>query len=1223
MRAILTFTVCATLAITCLAGCSAEGEDSSAEAESASAIQNAPTLVRLGAFERGDVSDRIAVAADLEAVAKADLTPEIAGLVRELVRGEGDHVKKDDPVVRLVDDELRFVFESKQIAAEQAKVSVKQADVARREGKNIARQKELAFAKAKREYDRSRTLAARVVSAEDIEAKKFELDQAEIDAATSKIQGEKYELEYEQAVQKAKLDAVELQKAEFNLKQAVLRAPIDGVISFLRAREGEAVSTTARVFSVVDLSLLRARLFVPQREFARVRPGLDVVLTCEVFPGREFEGTVDVVIPVVDEAKGTIEVLVSVRDSSGFLKPGMFVSGSIVLVTRENAWLVPKKSISYDHQQAVVYLVRERVAHRYSLIRGFSSRDSVEVRALVGVDGKRVEPSSSDFDALGRLVIVGHDNLKEGAAIEIEGGRPGEAAGTSRRRESFDDEEKCGDQNRRRGRPVIWAVDPPGPPSSPRGDDASPDASEGRSLSPEEDRGLTALATRRPVAVTMVVLTIVIFGAISFGRLPRNLMPDISFPTITVRTEYAGASPLDVETRVSRRLEEVLAQVRSLRRISSISRAEASDVILEFAWDTNMSLATMDVREKMEQVRLPDVVERPTILRYDPTLDPIVQIGLFRENGDRASGDDVGRERASRERREVRELLDLRLLAEDLVERELEKIDGVAAVRVRGGLEREIRIEVSEKKLRDRGIDIALIGRRLREENLNQASGVLYEGDQSYVVRTVNEFENIDEIRDIILRRDDTVPVRLHDVADVAMSFEEPEVITRIGGNPCVKIDVYKEADANLVSVAERVRRRLYGTDREKKQLAEYRKREAKELAASGDSPTTDDSDIDASKGKGDQSRGRGQSRPPRFLSARLPDRVEFATMSDQSVFIQSALDNVRSTGLSGGILAIVVLFLFLRNPWFTAAVGLSIPISVIATFVALYIFDVSLNMMSLGGIALGIGMLVDNSIVVLESVFRCREEGDSPRAAAVRGTREVAAAVTASTLTTVSVFFPIAFVEGVAGQIFRDQALSVVLSLIASLFVALYLISRARLPHVRFWTGQRRSAATRVFGRTVGRIRSAHEGARVACDIFGRAWSCPQSSLDSCRPRMPRPDPAETGRRVDSLAHRQLRLPVEPGRWCGTVTPPPAKWQKEADDEPIRPNVRRHHDALRESDSTRTGASFRHARIRRTHGMGGLDRIRATRIRTHSRSPSGRVHRRTSTTDRDAIRNH
>ncbi len=584
------------------------------------------------------------------------------------------------------------------------------------------------------------------------------------------------------------------------------------------------------------------------------------------------------------------------------------------------------------------------------------------------------------------------------------------------------------------------------PPPAPGGVPARPEASGG---------GLTALATRRPVAVTMIVLTVVIFGAIAFRRLPRTLMPDISYPSVTVRTEYPGAAPDDVELRVSRRLEESLSQVRGLRRISSISRAEASDVILEFVWGTPMSVATMDVREKLEQAVLPLEVPRPILLRYDPTLDPVLQVGLYATSDAEAIDFGGGSAELAALESDEAALIQLRLLAEEEIEERL-RVDGLAAVQVRGGLEREIRIEVQEDRLRDYGIDLADINRRLQEENRNQASGLLYEGDQSYVVRTVNEFEGLDEIRNLIVKRADTVPVRLHQVADVSFSYREPDVITRLNGHPCVKLDFYKEADANVVDVVRGVRARLFGS-------ADGPGRSDRK-----DEDAEDAEDDTAAKSNGESERRGATGRRRRAIADQLPSGVEMAIMADQSVFIESALDNVRRTAISGGVLAILVLYVFLRRLGFTAAVGLSIPISVVATFIGLFVFDVSLNMMSLGGIALGIGMLVDNSIVVLESIFRCREEGDSRMEAAVRGTREVAAAVTASTLTTLSVFFPIVFVQGIAGQVFRDQALAVVLSLTASLIVALYFIPALVARHIDL--GARSSQVTVGFNRAVFR---------------------------------------------------------------------------------------------------------------------------------------------------------
>lgn len=568
---------------------------------------------------------------------------------------------------------------------------------------------------------------------------------------------------------------------------------------------------------------------------------------------------------------------------------------------------------------------------------------------------------------------------------------------------------------------------------------------------PARENSIIALAVSRPVAMLMVTMAVVVFGGICLSRLPMDLMPELDYPSITVRTEYPGAAPEDVEDRVSRRLEQALSVVKGVRRITSISRAEQSDVILEFAWESDISAGVQDIREKLDQTFLPDQAETPTILRYDPSLDPILQVGLtgpFEEQ-------------------------ELRHLAEEEIERRLETVEGIAAVKVRGGREREIRVEVREEPARLRGVTIEEISRRLAEENIDQASGLLSEGNVTYVVRTRNEFRSLDEIERIPIRREGESYLRLRDVARVVETVEEPEIITRIDGEPAVKIEIYREAGANIVALAERVKARLYGTQKEQERYERWKKQRGAASAAGvtpseepaeensadaapadgadGPDGATDATDPDAEKKRDDVVLSR-----PGFVLAYLPDGCRVDLLSDQSVFISGSITDLRSTAILGGILAIAVLYLFLRRFLFTAVVAVSIPLSVIATFAPLYLGGISLNLMSLGGLALGVGMLVDSSIVVLESIFRRREAGESARDAAVRGASDVSGAVVASTLTTIAVFFPIVFVEGMAAQIFRDQALTVVYALLASLLVSLTLIPMlaARLPS---WDAPRR----------------------------------------------------------------------------------------------------------------------------------------------------------------------
>jgi HAE1 family hydrophobic/amphiphilic exporter-1 len=514
--------------------------------------------------------------------------------------------------------------------------------------------------------------------------------------------------------------------------------------------------------------------------------------------------------------------------------------------------------------------------------------------------------------------------------------------------------------------------------------------------------------TDRPVAVLMVFLALVVFGALSYGRLPVTLMPELSYPTITVRTEYPGAAPEEVENDVSRRIEEVLGVVGGLRRMSSVSRAGVSDVILEFAWDTEMSEAIQDTLEKLDLVFLPDEAERPLILRFDPSLDPVLELSLSGE-GDRFEGEDGLRR--------------LRRLAELEVKRALEPLPGVAAVRVRGGLEEEIHVLLDEESLRRGRLSARDVIERLGQENINVAGGTLKEGRTEFMVRTVNEYEGLAEIRDTVVASVAGRELRISDLGEVRRSHRDREILTRTQGGESVQLDVFKEADANMVALAERVREAVGELDLDEELLR-----------SRGELPEPPERDF--------LSRFRPQPKPPGLASELY--RAEGALLqvvADRSLFIEGSIAEVRNTAIVGGLLAVVVLFLFLRNTVTTLIIAVSIPISLLVTFAPLGGVGVSLNIMSLGGLALGIGMLVDSSIVVLESIFRCREEGDSQRDAAIRGAREVRAAVTASTLTSIAVFFPMVFVEGIAGQAFGDLGLAVVISLLASLFVAILFV--------------------------------------------------------------------------------------------------------------------------------------------------------------------------------------
>jgi HAE1 family hydrophobic/amphiphilic exporter-1 len=489
-------------------------------------------------------------------------------------------------------------------------------------------------------------------------------------------------------------------------------------------------------------------------------------------------------------------------------------------------------------------------------------------------------------------------------------------------------------------------------------------------------RRLIEIATERRVTIVMFMVAIVLFGMVSLSRLKLNLLPDISYPTVTVRTELTGAAPVEIENLLTKPIEEAVGVVRNVRLVRSVSRSGQSDVTIEFLWGTDMDIAGIDVREKLDVLFLPLEAERPLLLRFDPSSEPIVRIGLLNTE---TEGADTAASEAS--------LKALRRLAEDRIKADLEAQEGTAAVKVSGGLEDEIQIRVDQQKLSQLGISINQVADRIRAENVNLSGGRLEEGNQRFLVRTLNEFQSVDEFRDAIVAYVDDRPVYLRDVATVERGHKDREAITRVRGQESVELAVYKEGDANTVQVARRIDQRLAS------------------------------------------------------LRDTLPDNIELVKVYDQSTFISSAVDNVRIAAILGGLIAIFVLYGFLRDSRATTIVGIAIPVSVIGTFLLMYTNDISLNIMSLGGIALAVGMLVDNSIVVLENIVRKKEQGEGIIEAAQNGTAEVGSAVVAATLTTIAVFFPMVFISGIAGQLFRDQALTVTFALIFSLIVALTLI--------------------------------------------------------------------------------------------------------------------------------------------------------------------------------------
>jgi len=524
-------------------------------------------------------------------------------------------------------------------------------------------------------------------------------------------------------------------------------------------------------------------------------------------------------------------------------------------------------------------------------------------------------------------------------------------------------------------------------------------------------------ATRRPVAVLMMTTAAALFGVLSYQQLGLELMPDLAYPTLTIRVEYPGAAPQEVESEIVRQLESRVGTVEALVGMHSSSRAGVAEVVLEFDWNSDMDRAAQRVRERMGRLDLPDAAETPVLLRYDATLVPVLSLGVSGE-GDLT-------------------LTRLRTYAEQRLAPELAKVAGVAAVRVLGGLEREVQVRLDESAIAGRGLGVPEVVARLRAANVNLAGGTLREGSVEFLVRTLAELRTPAELERIVVLQRGGALIRLGDIATVVPTTRERTSLVRVGGREAVRVDVFRQADANIVEVCDDVRDAVFGTESQRAFVANGPSEEAR--------PEQKEGAKKGKRGMGKRMKAKRDALKRRqmtdFIAYRAPRGASIDVLGDQSVFIRASLSEVSSAALVGGLLAVLMLYLFLGSGYPTFIIALAIPLSIAVTFAPLKLFGVSLNVMSLGGLALGVGMLVDNSVVVLESIYRCREEGDAVVAAALRGTREVGAAVVASTLTTVAVFFPIVFVEGVAGQVFGDLALAVVFSLLASLLVALFVV--------------------------------------------------------------------------------------------------------------------------------------------------------------------------------------
>ncbi len=490
---------------------------------------------------------------------------------------------------------------------------------------------------------------------------------------------------------------------------------------------------------------------------------------------------------------------------------------------------------------------------------------------------------------------------------------------------------------------------------------------------------LSDFSVNRPITTLVIYIGIIVLGMFSLSKLAIDLIPDISYPMIVIFSDYPGASPQEVEENLTKVIENAAALSSNVKKITSTSHEGHTMVTVEYEWGTDMSAAAADLREKLDLVRdyLPDDATQPIILKFDPSLIPIMIVTVEGQ----------------------RDLKSLRYIADHNIKTNLEQIDGVATVDVYGGKKRQIHVDLDKKLIDSFGITINQVVGILRAENVNISGGEMVEGNKSYTLRTIGKFKSIEEIKRIVVASKNGIPVYLGDVARVYDGFVEKNTYARVGMKDSVIMTIQKQSGTNTVQVAKLVEKRI------------------------------------------------------NLLRRELPQDIKIVKFYSSADFIKKSINNVWQVAIMGGVFAIFVLLIFLRNIPTTLVIGVSIPLSIITTFIFMYLFKLTLNMMSLGGLALGIGMLVDNSIVVLENIFRYREFGAKPLEAAKLGSQEMSNAIIASTLTTIAVFLPMVFfIKGLTSELFKDLAFTVTFSLLSSLLVALTIIPMltSRIRHVR-----------------------------------------------------------------------------------------------------------------------------------------------------------------------------
>jgi hydrophobe/amphiphile efflux-1 (HAE1) family protein len=499
---------------------------------------------------------------------------------------------------------------------------------------------------------------------------------------------------------------------------------------------------------------------------------------------------------------------------------------------------------------------------------------------------------------------------------------------------------------------------------------------------------------KNPVARFMVAIGLILLGMIAFSNLAIDLFPDISYPIITISTEYDGASPEDIEISVTRLIEKRVSRIQNVRYVSSRSRDSYSNVMVEFYWGTNLDVASSDIQQSINQIldHLPEGALQPVIYKFDPSQIPVMTLAITGPMDE----------------------FRLRELAEDFIAPRLESLKGVASANVWGGKVREIHVELNRAKLEGMNLSIDKVAQAVNIAHMDSPGGNLKDERKEYGVRTLgrsSEFKNIEEI---VVQQHNGVPVRLRDIGQVKDGFEDTETEVSVNGGRGITINIQKQIGGNTVSVVDNVLKALPQIEKE------------------------------------------------------LPKGVSMQVVSDQSTFIRKSIKNLQHEAIMGALLAVAIILIFLGSGTSTLIIAHSIPISIVSTFVLLHFGKFSLNIMTLGGLALGVGRLVDDAIVVLENINRHIELGESPMEASYKGASEVSKPVIAATITSIVVFTPLAFVKGVAALLFVQMAYTVAFSLLASLFDSLTLVPVLTAKFLKPGSGKRKTSWTqKVFEKT------------------------------------------------------------------------------------------------------------------------------------------------------------